>query len=392
MTLAADLQKLIEQSCHTAWSQFDWIKSHAALYGLSRRTSDKWTMPGEPAFVSMLADSPLLRRKLAKAVQSGLPPELANGAPLVSGVFHAQPPRVRFGKSASQVELADLLLVRHHFQTGQSRPEGRALLLQARASTTPRTGRLTGREAHRFDLHADWTTPFTFPNGDIGPPPDGDRWILSPGPAPHPLTSVYGIVSSQRSCKGQKFPDNCPWAVGSALPPEPGHGRESRGTLSLAAALAGFVTGAHGRPWHVDAAPDDHWSHLVRQLLERSIPFEHQVQRIGGVDLPKRRAALSFIQSFLSVEVNAKLTSTIDREQSFEAYVDELIASVDSVGRQAHEWASANKATEEAPAPRTAPERPPGGISVLYIATFGDAPLAEPLAEWIPPPEAVAHA
>ena len=392
MTLAADLQKLIEQSCHTAWSQFDWIKSHAALYGLSRRTADKWTMPGEPAFVAMLADSPLLRRKLAKAVQSALPPELAKGSPLVSGVFHAHPPKVRFGKSASQVELADLLLVRHHFQTGQTKPEGRALLLQARASTTPRTGRLTGRDAHRFDLQADWTTPFAFPNGDIGPPPDGDKWILSPGPAPHPLTSVYGIVSSQRSCKGQKFPDNCPWAVGGALPPEPGHGRESRGTLSLAAALAGFVTGAHGRPWHVDAAPDDHWSHLVRQLLERSIPFEHQVQRIGGVDLPKRRAALSFIQSFLSVEINAKLTSTIDREQSFEAYVDDLIASVDSVGRQAHEWASANKVTEDPPAPRTAPELPPGGVSVLYIATFGDAPLAEPQADWIPAPEAVAHA
>jgi hypothetical protein len=392
MTLAAEFQKLIEQSCHTAWSQFDWIKTHAALYGLSRRTTDKWTMPGEPAFVSMLADSPLLRRRLARAVQSALPPELARGSPLVSGVFHAQPPKVRFGQSASQVELADLLLVRHHFQTGQTRPQGRALLLQARASTTPRTGRLTGRDAHRFDLHADWTTPFAFPNGDVGPPPDGDRWILDSGATPHLPTAVYGVVSSQRSCKGQKFPDNCPWVVGGAAPPEPGHGRESRGTLSLAAALAGFVDGAHGRPWHVDAEPQDHWSHLVQRLVERSIPFEHQVQRVGGVDLPRRRAALSFVQSFLSVEVNAKLTSTIDREQSFEAYVDDLIASVDSVGRQALEWALSNKTAEEPPAPRTAPEGPRGGISVLYLATFGDGALAEPRADWIPPPEAVAHA
>ena len=388
MSLAADLQKLIEQSCHTAWSQFDWIKTHAALYGLSRRTTDKWTMPGEPAFVSMLTDSPLLRRKLAKAVQSSLPPELAKGSPLVSGVFHPHPPKVRFGKSASQVELADLLLVRHHFQTGQTRPEGRALLLQARASTTPRTGRLTGRDAHRFDLHADWTTPFTFANGELGPPPGGDKWILDQGQGPHPLTGVYGIVSSQRAWRGQKFPDNCPWAVGSALPPEPGHGRESRGTLSLAAALAGFVSGAHGRPWHIDAGPQDQWSNLVQRLLEHSIAFEHQVQRIGGVDLPKRRAALSFIQSFLSVEINAKLTSTIDREQSFEAYVEDLIASVDSVGRQALEWAMANKSAEEPPAPRTAPEGPRGGMSVLYIATFGDGPLAQPQADWIPPPEA----
>ena len=392
MTLAADLQKLIEQSCHTAWSQFDWIRAHAALYGLSRRTTDKWTMPGEPAFVSMLADSPLLRRRLARAIQSALPPELAKGSPLVSGVFHPQPPKVRFGKSASQVELADLLLVRHHFQTGQTRPQGRALLLQARASTTPRTGRLTGRDAHRFDLHADWTTPFAFPNGDVGPPPDGDRWILDAGAPPRLPTAIYGIVSSQRSCKGQKFPDNCPWAVGGAAPAQPGQGRESRGTLSLAAALAGFVDGAHGRPWHADAGPRDHWSHLVQRLLERSIPFEHQVQRVGGVDLPRRRAALAAVQSFLSVEVNAKLTSTIDREQSFEAYVDELIASVDSVGRQALEWALSNKTAEEPPAPRTPHEGPRGGISVLYVATFGDGALAEPRADWIPPPEAAAHA
>lgn len=388
MTLATDLQKLIEQSCTTAWSQFDWIKSHATLYGLTKRSVDKWTTPGVPAFVSMLADSPFLRRKLAKAIQTNAAPEAFKGSPLVSGVFHPQGAKVRFGKSASQVELADLLLVRHHFRIGETTPEGRALLLQAKASTTPRSGRLTGRDAHQFDLYADWTTPLTFPNGEIGPPPSGDKWILGQGQSPHSPTGVYGIVSSQRSCKGQKFPDNCPWAVGDALPPEPGHSRESRGTLSLAAAVAGFVDGTHGRPWHVAAGPGDHWSHFVREALERSVPREHQVQRVGGVDLPKKRAALSFVQSFLSVEINAKLTSTVDREQSFEAYVDELIASVDSVGRQALEWALSNKTAEEPPAPRTAPEGPRGGISVLYIATFGDAPLVEARPDWIPLPEA----
>ena len=387
MTLATDLQKLIEQSCHTAWSQFDWIKTHAALYGLSRRTTDKWTTPGEPAFVAMLVDSPVLRRRLAKAIQAALPPAQSKETPLVSGVFHAHAPKVRFGKSATQVELADLLLVRHHYRSGEIRPEGRALLLRAKASTTPRTGRLTGRDAHQFDLHADWSTPLAFPNGDFGAPPSGDKWILGQGPAPGIASSVYGIVSSQRSWRGQKFPDNCPWAVGSATAPEPGHGRESRGTLSLAAALAGFVEGRHGRPWQLAAGTDDHWSHFVREALERSVPWEHQVQRVGGVDLPRKRAALATIQSFLAVEVNARLTSIIDREQSFEAYVDDLIASVDSVGRQAKEWVASSDATEEPPAPRTAPEGTPGGLSVLYVATFGDAPLPEPARDWIPLPE-----
>jgi len=386
MSLANDLQKLIEQSCNTAWSQFDWVKARAALYGLARRTADKWTMPGEPAFVSMLVDSPVLRRRLAKAIQAALPPESCKELPLVSGVFHATAPKVRFGRSATQVELADLLLVRHHFRTGLTRPEGRALLLRAVASTTPRTGRLTARAARGFDLHADWATPIAFPNGDFGPPPGGDKWVLARGPSPELPSSVYGIVSSQRSCKGQKFPDNCPWAVGAALPPEPGHPRESRGTLSLAAALDGFVAGRHGRPWDTSAGPDDHWSAFVREALERSVPWEHQVQRVGGVDLPRKRAALAYVQSFLAVEVNAKLTSTIDREQSFEAYVDDLIASVDAVGRQAKEWVASSSVAEEPPALRSAPEGPRGGLSVLYIATFGDAPLAEPQAGWVPPP------
>ena len=389
--LATDLHKLIEQSCQTAWSQLDWVKARAALYGLSRRTSDRWTTPGEPAFVSMLVDSPVLRRRMARLLQAALPPEASRETPLVSGVFHAGAPKVRFGKSASQVDLADLLLVRQHFRMGHVRPECRALLLHAKASTTPRTGRLTGRAAHAFDLHADWRTPFTFPNGDFAAPPAGDRWILAQGPAPDLPASVYGIVSSQRSCKGQKFPDNCPWAVGAALPPEPGQPRESRGTLSLAAALEGFVHGRHGRPWEVAAGPDDHWSAFVREALERAVPWEHQVQRVGGVDLPRKRAALATVQSFLAVEVNAKLTSTVDREQSFEAYVDDLIASVDAVGRQCKEWAGSSKEAEEPAAPRAAPEGRGGAMSVLYVATFGDAPLAEAQPGWIPAPEPMAR-
>ena len=389
MPLATAIQKLIEQSCHTAWSQFDWIKSHAALYGLSRRISDKWTTPGEAAFVSMLVDSPVLRRRLAKAIQDALPRESSRETPLVSGVFHANPPKVRFGGVASQVELADLLLVRHHFRTGHIHPEGRALLLRAAASTTPRTGRLTGRAAHAFDLQADWSTPITFPNGDFVAPPSGDRWILAQGPAPEVPTSVYAIVSSQRSWKGQKFPDNCPWAVGSAVPPEPGHSRESRGTLSLAAALEGFVQGRHGRPWEAHSGPADHWSAFVREVLERAVPWAHQVQRVGGVDLSRKRAALSTVQSFLAVEVNAKLTSTVDREQSFEAYVDDLIASVDALGRQCKEWANSSKESENPPVLRVEPEGPRAGLSVLYVATFGDAPLAEAQAGWVPAPEPV---
>jgi hypothetical protein len=392
MSLATDLQKLIEQACATTWSQFDWVKANAALYGLGKRTSDKWTSPGEPAFVSMLADSPVLRRRLARLLAANLPAATSRGTALVSGVFAPNNPKVRFGKSASQVDIGDLLLVRHHYQTGQARPEGRAFLMTAKASTTPRTGFLRAKQAHQYDLYADWSAPIVFPNGEVGAPPEGKAWELAKGPAPHELSGVYGIVSSQRSCKGQKFPDNCPWAVGPALPSDRAHTREARASLSLAAALDGFMTGRHGRPWHVGAGPEDHWSNFVEQVLRRSIAWTHQVQRIGGVDLPKKRPALSFIQSFLAVEVNAKLISTVDKELSFEHYVEDLIATVDSIGRQAAEWSKSIEAADDAPAATPPEEQARGGMSVLYVATFGEGPLEEARADWVPIPEAIVQA
>jgi hypothetical protein len=387
MTLTPDLQKLIEHACTTTWSQFDWVKANASLYGLTKHATDKWTTPGEPAFVSLLAGYPFLRRRLAKVIQAQASPALSIDTPLVSGVFVQDKPKVRYGASPTQVELGDVLFVRHHYRTGHARPEGRAFLLQAKASTTPRTGALTGKAARQFDLYADWATPFAFPNGEFGPPPGGGKWDFSQGPASHRLSGVYGIVSSQRSCRGQKFPDNCPWAVGAALAPDKGLPRDARGTLSLAAALDGFVAGRHGRPWQVGAGADDHWSSFVEQVLRRSIAWDLQVQRIGGVDLPKKRSALSFIQSFLSLEVNAKLMlSPVDRELSFEGYVEDLIATVDSVGRQAKAWASSVAGDDEPPELAAPLQGAPGGMSVVYIATFGDEPLAQARADWVPAP------
>jgi hypothetical protein len=309
--------------------------------------------------------------------------------PLVSGVFVHEPPRVRFGASPTQVALADLLFVRQHYRTGHARPEGRAFLLQARASTTPRTGALTGKAGRQFDLYADWATPFAFPNGEFGPAPGGGKWDFSLGPGTHRLSGVYGVVSSQRSWRGQKFPDNCPWAIGAALAPDKGLPRDAKATLSLAAALDGFVAGRHGRPWHAGAGADDHWSTFVEQALRRSIAWDVQVQRIGGVDLPKKRSALASVQSFLSLEVHAKLMlSPADRELSFDSTVEDLIATVDSVGRQAKAWAASVKGDDDPVETAAAPDGPQAGLSIVYIATFGDAALPEAEADWVPAPEA----
>lgn len=390
MSLATDLQQLLDHACRTTWSQFDWIKANARLYGLTKRTTDRWATPGEAAFVSLLAEYPFLRRRLARIVQAHAAPGLSAGTPLVSGVFHHDQPKARFGSSPTQVDLADLLFVRQHFQTGQARPQGRAFLLQAKASTTPRTGALTGKAGRQFDLYADWATPFALPNGEFGAPPSGGKWDFSLGPAPHASSGLYGIVSSQRSCRGQKFPDNCPWAIGPAVPPDKGLPRDAKASMSLAAALEGFVAGRHGRPWHAGAGADDHWSTFVEQALRRSIAWEEvQGQRIGGVDLPKKRAALAFIQSYLSVEINAKLMlSPADRELSFEGTVEDLIAGVDSIGRQAAAWAASIAGDDEPQEPVAGQDGARGGMSLVYIATFGDEALAEVQHDWLKPADA----
>ncbi len=388
MSFATDLQQLLEHACKTTWSQFDWVKANASLYGLTKRSVDKWSTPGEAAFVSLLAEYPFLRRRLAKIVQAHAAPGLSAGTPLVSGVFLHDRPKARFGSSPTQVDLADLLFVRHHFQTGQPRPQGRAFLLQAKASTTPRTGALTGKAGRQFDLYADWSTPFALPNGELGAPPGGGKWDFALGPAPHQSSGLYGIVSSQRSCRGQKFPDNCPWAVAPAVPPDKGLPRDAKASMSLAAALEGFVAGRHGRPWHVGAGADDHWSTFVERALRRSIAWEVQGQRIGGVDLPRKRSALSFIQSFLSLEINAKLMlSPADRELSFDSHVEDLIAGVDSIGRQAATWAASIKGDDEPAETAPAPDEARGGMSLVYIATFGDEPLADVQHDWLKPPQ-----
>lgn len=393
MSLATDLQQLLEHACKTTWSQFDWVKANAALYGLGKRTTDKWAAPGEAAFVSLLAEYPFLRRRLARIIQAQAAPALSIGTPLVSGLFVHETPKLRFGKSPTHLDLADLLFVRHHFQTGQPRPQGRAFLMQAKASTTPRTGALTGKAGRQFDLYADWTTPFALPNGEFGAPPSGGKWDFSQGPAPQSSTGLYGVVSSQRAWRSQKFPDNCPWAVAAAIPPEKGLPRDAKASMSLAAALDGFIAGRHGRPWHVGAGTDDHWSTFVERALRRSIAWEVQSQRIGGVDLPRKRSALSFIQSFLSLEVNAKLMlSPADRELSFEGYVEDLIATVDSIGRQAAAWAGSVSGDDDPAEPAPLPDDARGGVSLVYIATFGDEPLAEVQPDWLKAREAAAPA
>ena len=165
------------------------------------------------------------------------------------------------------MELADLLLVRHHYRHGDVRPEGRALLLRARGSTTPRTGRLTTATPPPVrPACISWSTPIAFPNGDFGPPPSGDKWvIMGQGPS-LPDTRLQRLrhrlepTLVPRAEVSRQLPVGRRQRVAARGRPRPRGARHAEPRVGV----GGLRRRArHGRPWHIAADAADHWSHFV---------------------------------------------------------------------------------------------------------------------------------
>lgn len=388
MTFVAELQCLIDQTYSHTWHKFEHVKTNARLFGLKKKTIDTWRTPGEPAFVAELATYPFARRQLANLIERHLSPKISSGKPLVSGVFVHQKPKVRFGSPSTEIELGDMLFVRHHFRSKAKSPEGRAFLLQAKSITQPTTGALTGKEEKQFDLYANWDTPLTFPYGDIGPPPGtSKKWNLSKGPKPHVDSGFYGLVSKDGEFVANKFPDDSAWAVGPALAPRASGAKSVAATGSLAHALHSFLIGSHGRPWTLGASTDDHWSNFVEEVLERSLDWKTQVQRLQLNELPRQASALAFVDAF------ATANAVEDVTHAAYARPDDIgMGELDriwecetaSIQEQRKAWLDSggelnlrgSKVTP--PAGGRNPARGPGGMSVLYVATFGEGSLEEP--------------
>lgn len=385
MTFAKDLQQLIDNSYNNTWDLFDQTKNRLGLYKVPKRTTAKWKTPGEPAFVEQLVAYPFVRRRLANIIHRHLSPTISKGKPLVSGVFIHQKPKIKFGKPASQIELGDVLFVRHHFQTGKGTPDGRAFLLQAKSTSTLATGTLSGKEAKQFDLYADWNTDFSFPHGELGAPPSGKKWNFSKGPAPFQQSGFYGLVSKDRAYVANKFPSASPWAVGAAVTPGAGGTKQVHGTTSLSQALVSFLQGTHGRPWYVGAGANDHWSHFVEEILKSSMDFpawKTRVSRIGRIDIPRHHHALAYVSSFALQEAFHDLSIAMQVQgDQFQFSKDKFEGTGDFIGEQARDWiTSAMHAGDDTLPPEDTAQRDPsgGGMSVIYIATFGDESLAEP--------------
>lgn len=394
MTLRDDLTQLVHFSHATTWETFDWVRSHAGLYGLSPSKTAHWRTPGEPAFVSNLLEYPANRHRLSRIIQNRLRPiGMSSGTPIVSGVFIHQKPKVQFQGYRGHVELGDLLLVRQHFQSSVAAPEGRAFLMQAKSSGKPGTGSLSGKEAQQFALYADWSKPFLFPHKEIGNPPDGSsRWNFKRGPAPHANSGVYGLVANTRGAP-PSFPNRCPWAVGYAKAPATGAPALVNAALSLSEALEGFLLGRWGRLWDATPPKSDHWSSfIVERLRAASTWSPYPVQRIGGATTrERRRDILALVHSL------AALPTSPPTEWGTPWYPpDDPEIRWHMAQRLTSGWEQSldvGNNSGDKPPPKSADEAvgvPRGGLSVLYVATFGDRPLEqfEPRTEPSAPPQA----
>lgn len=386
LTFVKELQDLIDKTYAHTWNSFENVKVNARLYKIKKKTIDTWKTPGEPAFVAHLASHPFARRQLTNLIQSHLSPKISKGKPLVSGVFVHQKPKIRFGTPASEIELGDILFVRHHFQSMAKSPEGRAFLLQAKSTSRPMTGPLTNKEAKQFDLYANWNTEFTFPYKDIGPPPSGKKWNFSKGPLPYEESGFYGLVSNDRKFATSGFPDNSAWAVGGAFAPPKGKDKEVVASGSLAQALHSFIIGSHGRPWSLGAPKTDHWSHFVEEILENSLDWTTRVKRIHEVDMPRQNNALSFVNTFALANAYSDITAAASSQLGAVdmSYIEGMLEGVDEIDQQARDWVAKGgdpdirdgKLRPTSNEERL--ERSPGGMSVLYVATFGEGPLEPP--------------
>jgi hypothetical protein len=353
-----------------AWSRFKVITTHAAMFGLTAADVDRWANPGEPAFVAHLVSNEA-NRFLRHAIASHLVAPWQPDTVAVSSVFIHQKPKVDFGKG--QIEIGDLLLVRQHFVMGNPFPQGSAFLLQAKTSNSPATGRLKGNEAVQFELYRDWPS-FTFPSYSTWLPKGSSTWNFCGSPDSD-KTGLYGVVypNELRYLKTHRrklpFADDCAWGVGTRAQfgTSAGFGTVDASKLSLGGFMEGFVNGRLGRPWAVHRA--DHWSQFVVQIMERAA-HEHWTYPVQRAGIHTRRRLQPGMP--LAVSLNLAHAGAFLRDLEGRPHLGTRLALqrwLDSV-----DFFSSGHRSEDPPDDRNE-AAPQGGLSLVYVGTFGDRPL-----------------
>ena len=379
MPLLGSFTKILNDSHNTVWNNYERLKILAIRYGLDPVKLSKWKGPGEPA-LAYGAMSWWSCQEFAHAIQL-VEAGISAGRPMITYGFIHQKPKVSYSNLAGvavQIELGDLLVIRHHFKFKSSVPEGRAFIIQAKANKSPSTGALSPGDRCQLELYQDWSKGFTFPHGEFKLPRNGKEWNFSKGTqAPVSHTGIYGVVLSIKKSTAilTKFPDACVWAVGFPS------STISRGkslsvpakTMSLSAALSGLVQGGFGRTWVTNPMdPDDHWSEFINSVLS-SADMKSSNAKLGriGQEVPRLQEVTSFASSIPG------LTYLLDNNHSRSSSLQEHKYSA------IEDWQSSLIASDQSPPGAFGNEAPasphPGGMPFIYIATFGENSLDEPL-------------
>jgi len=371
--LADQLVNWANSAQDLAWSRFKVVTKHATKFGLTAADVDRWTNPGEPAFVAHLVSdeaSLFLRQAVAGHTVAPWQPESV----AVSSVFIHQKPKVEFGKGP--IEIGDLLLVRQHFVKGNPMPQGSAFLLQAKTSSSPKTGKLKGKEALQFELYRDWPT-FTFPSYPAWLPMGASSWDFG-GSSLTDRTGLYGIVypkelrymTSHR--RKLRFADDCAWGVGvrQNFGSSAGFGTVDASKQSLGDFMEGFTSGRLGRPWAFHQR--DHWSQFVMQVMERAADerWVYPIQRVGIRSRPRLQRGMPLTAS-LSLVVQGAVRHYQQTGGGIETFVaiEEWLQGLDGNGNGRGVGFYSDAPPDDRKAAGHADR---GGLSLVYVGTFGD--------------------
>lgn len=278
--------------------------------------------PDEPAYVSSLISFELfrgLRGILRKYATPGT-------KVLTRGIFTHQTPKVKLLTQKSPVEIGDLMFVHQHFTTDPRNPvNGRALLLQAKRTLSPKTGSLaSGTQAIQFELYRDWS-PFEGASRILKAPPSSLYWDFKLGEPlgrqPAQAGSAYVTIFKENAYTtlsaspqwtaplkngpswykliAKKYPAECTWSVGNspALGSAPKHGVSC--PTDFGSTLSNFLIGAIGRDFTPGTLTgSDHWSIFVNMMLaESGRPSGDYVYKSSNQGIPTaaRGRNLSFV-------------------------------------------------------------------------------------------------
>lgn len=278
----------------------------------------------EPGLVSALLDA---------SIQASLEHELqtAYGRAAnvrIDSIFTHKTPTVT-PSGQSSVEIGDLLLIRQHFSTTGAKPQGRALLLQAKKNGSPNSGSVTtGNPNIQFELYRSWPS-FT---GATRLPHTPD--LTSPSPWDFKLTDPNGRFGQYLAVFDEKaHAFTPPSTLGSETPafakssyPQIGQSKTtwSNGPLALppasqstpvdcpndfAETLAKMFMGNAGEPFVPGLMKGkDHWSIFINTMLLEAAKLDYTfVSRRTNVNTATRRGAticaLMAMQPFFKLAV-----------------------------------------------------------------------------------------